>query len=559
MKKKRKNAFKKIITCILLIYVTLFGHITSTIYAAEDIYTTTLYDDILNATDMLESLLLYKYEKMYLEMEAKCSEKNWNLTLTKESFEEKGNPYEELDYQGTICALCIAVGKSSKYNVTDIEFAKMNINESYFTRNIPLKVDKYELQDDGTYIKNGIYYITESGTYPTYKNIEEHIYVENGTTEIILEKELIPYGEVTFEALTPESILKSVGINYSDIESEFNLRLKKIRESGLTENALKQGIFLNLASDTNIPDEYMQLISYNCSNISSNRQTIIKTALALYGQVPYEWGGKATKPGFDDTWWIFDETGKQNGLDCSGYIQWVFMTAGFSKEYVENLISTYSIASTCEHITKDELIPGDLGLLHDGSKGTTNHVGLYLGDDKWIHCNSSKDTVSIDEVDFKVFVRPSGIEESTIIAQITTIDNPYSSLELNEDDIYLLAQTVWNEARGEGLNGWVAVTEVILNRLCNEAFPMTVQEVIYQGDDGSAPDQFQNSQKISSLIPSEECISTVRMVINGQISILNNFNVLYFRNPGNSDDNSDWGSLPFYKRINNHAFYEKIL
>ena len=45
------------------------------------------------------------------------------------------------------------------------------------------------------------------------------------------------------------------------------------------------------------------------------------------------------------------------------------------------------------------------------------------------------------------------------------------------------------------------------------------------------------------------------MVAEGKTSVLNDPDVLYFRNPGDMNDNSDWGNCPFYTRIGNHAFY----
>lgn len=157
------------------------------------------------------------------------------------------------------------------------------------------------------------------------------------------------------------------------------------------------------------------------------------------------------------------------------------------------------------------------------------------------------------EFDFKVYLRAAGIEDSClsepVYASLTDNTSSYS-----EQDIYLLAQTVWHEARGEGMNGWIAVAEVILNRVNSTAYPDTISEVIYQGSDGGK-EQFQNSSEISSCTPSAAAVAVTRMVAWGRTSILNDPDVLYFRNPGDISDNSDWGNCPFYTRIGNHAFY----
>ena len=104
------------------------------------------------------------------------------------------------------------------------------------------------------------------------------------------------------------------------------------------------------------------------------------------------------------------------------------------------------------------------------------------------------------------------------------------------------------------MNGWIAVAEVILNRVNSTAYPDTISEVIYQGSDGGK-EQFQNSSEISSCTPSAAAVAVTRMVAWGRTSILNDPDVLYFRNPGDINDNSDWGNCLFYTRIGNHAFY----
>ena len=40
---------------------------------------------------------------------------------------------------------------------------------------------------------------------------------------------------------------------------------------------------------------------------------IINTAKSMLGQIPYEYGGKASRPGIDKTWWTFDSSGQQSG------------------------------------------------------------------------------------------------------------------------------------------------------------------------------------------------------------------------------------------------------
>ena len=55
-----------------------------------------------------------------------------------------------------------------------------------------------------------------------------------------------------------------------------------------------------------------------------------------------------------------------------------------------------------------------------------------------------------------------------------------SSSKYTSSDLYLLAKTIYAEARGESYTGQVAVGAVILNRVKSSKFPNTISGVVYQ-------------------------------------------------------------------------------
>lgn len=514
---------------------------------------TTLTEDVLNAATLLEELLDFQYNSMKAELSSQITEKGWNRTFTMQSFDNAGNPFSGLNYQETIAALCVIMAHKDIL-ITDISFADMSVEEDTVKTEVPYKVTNYsETQEPGIYIKDGIRYITESGTYDTYTLGEDGYYHVSGTEEIMLDTENVAYGSVTFSSTDPASILSSCGMSLSDYTEEYEDRLLRIQTGDYTEQGIEQSVFLNLMKEQLIGEDESIALESALSQTAGNRNIIINVAASLIGQVPYQWGGKAARAGYDSTWWTFDDSGVQKGLDCSGFVQWVYMSAGYTEDTYVPMISTSSMLASLEHISSEELMPGDIGIMHDGSDERINHAGIYLGNGYWIHCSSSAGTVTISQFDFKVYLRAAGIEDSClsepVYASLTDNTSSYS-----EQDIYLLAQTVWHEARGEGMNGWIAVAEVILNRVNSTAYPDTISEVIYQGSDGGK-EQFQNSSEISSCTPSAAAVAVTRMVAEGRTSILNDPDVLYFRNPGDINDNGDWGNCPFYTRIGNHAFY----
>lgn len=61
-----------------------------------------------------------------------------------------------------------------------------------------------------------------------------------------------------------------------------------------------------------------------------------------------------------------------------------------------------------------------------------------------------------------------------------TITTKNNVVEVNSNEIDLLARLVYAEARGESYQGKVAVAEVVLNRVNNSKFPNSIKDVIYQ-------------------------------------------------------------------------------
>ena len=73
-----------------------------------------------------------------------------------------------------------------------------------------------------------------------------------------------------------------------------------------------------------------------------------------------------------------------SGFDCSGYVQYVYKKLGVSLPRTSK-----SMYGTGSAVNKSKLQSGDLVFFNTGGKGVS-HVGIYLGNGKFIHSSSSK-------------------------------------------------------------------------------------------------------------------------------------------------------------------------
>lgn len=114
----------------------------------------------------------------------------------------------------------------------------------------------------------------------------------------------------------------------------------------------------------------------------------------------------------------------------------------------------------------------------------------------------------------------------------------------NYEDLYLLAQIIHAEAKGEPYEGKLAVGNVIHNRVKSEQFPDSIRNVIFQKG------QFQPVMNGSIYNePSEESIRAARESYHTNIV----GPALYFYNPELSTDT--WiTTRKTVKRIGNHVF-----
>lgn len=84
----------------------------------------------------------------------------------------------------------------------------------------------------------------------------------------------------------------------------------------------------------------------------------------------------------------------ENGLDCSGFVRYVFKDV-LGAELPR---TSREISQVGENVDKKDLQPGDLVFYNTLRRGFS-HVGIYLGDNKFIHSPSAGGQIRIESMD----------------------------------------------------------------------------------------------------------------------------------------------------------------
>ncbi len=144
-------------------------------------------------------------------------------------------------------------------------------------------------------------------------------------------------------------------------------------------------------------------------SVGERTSDLVSTAIGFLG-IPYRRGGNSAESGFD----------------CSGFVRAIY------KETIGLVLprSADQQANATQTIDKNELKPGDL-VFFNTMKRTFSHVGIYLGEGKFIHSPRTGAHVRIEDMRIPYWnVRfdgarrvPGGNMDTTKVQALQAIDN----------------------------------------------------------------------------------------------------------------------------------------
>lgn len=116
--------------------------------------------------------------------------------------------------------------------------------------------------------------------------------------------------------------------------------------------------------------------------VSDVRVDLVEYAKQFVGN-PYVWGG----------------TSLTKGADCSGFVLSVFKKYGISLSH-----SSKAQSNEGTKISASELKPGDL-VFYGNSRGSINHVAIYIGGGQVVHASSPKTGIKISKYNYRTPVK----------------------------------------------------------------------------------------------------------------------------------------------------------
>ncbi len=292
---------------------------------------------------------------------------------------------------------------------------KFDVSESVIKKANNLKTGKLKAGTKLSIPNNKIYHTVKKGDTPkkiTNKTnklkADQQILAKKKSRDIEESRKAFYKEKSSQDAEDEETYTVKKGDNIWRIAKRFNLSVDELKElNDLTSTSLKTGQKLVVAKTTTEPKEPDDIKSIKAnydrkatpvitsarleevkelSNSKDLSKMSINERLILFAKkmlhLPYQFGGNGSF-----------------GLDCSAYVQKVYSIAGI--DLPRSAREQFKIG---EAIDKEELAIGDLVFFRTYAS-FPSHVGIYLGNNLFIHASTRSRKVTIDSLEEPYYVK----------------------------------------------------------------------------------------------------------------------------------------------------------
>lgn len=149
---------------------------------------------------------------------------------------------------------------------------------------------------------------------------------------------------------------------------------KTVKKKKIIQKQVKSTKAYRTLAEYQVRHEYVTGEPTLRSAYNATGDAIVSEAKKYLG-IPYVWGGTSPK-----------------GFDCSGLVQYVCKTLGITVDRV-----TYDQVYNGVKVEREDLAPGDL-IFFQNSAGSIHHVGIYVGDNQFLHAPHTGDVVKISSL-----------------------------------------------------------------------------------------------------------------------------------------------------------------
>ena len=156
------------------------------------------------------------------------------------------------------------------------------------------------------------------------------------------------------------------------------------RDDDMTQLLVNRGLITQLREARHtVAEKTTDFVREARQNVAEKTSDLVVTAMGFLG-VPYRLGG----------------TSAETGFDCSGFVRAIY------SQTMGKVLPRVSAeqANATKQIDREELKPGDL-VFFNTMRRTFSHVGIYLGDNHFLHAPRTGAEVRVESMDSSYWVQ----------------------------------------------------------------------------------------------------------------------------------------------------------